>query len=62
APISAELYNGWTVELSTNPMYDIHKRSIETGIAPYQPVLLNTKDGKSDNIIEQAKVWIMQDQ
>jgi len=57
-PISAELYNGWTVKLSTNPVFDINKRSIESGIRPDQSIELS-KDAKSDNIIEAAKTWIL---
>ena len=57
-PISAELYNGWTVKLSTNPVFDINKRSIESGIKPDQSIEL-TKDTKIDNIIEAAKTWIL---
>jgi len=58
-PISAELYNGWTVKLSTNPVFDINKRSIESGIAPDYSVELNTKETQKDNIIETAKTWIL---
>ena len=57
-PISAELYNGWTVKLSTNPVFDIHKQSIESGIKPDQTIELG-KDTKKDNIIETAKEWIL---
>ena len=56
--ITAELYNGWTVKLSTNPVFDINKRSIESGIEPDYPIALN-KDTQSDNIIEAAKEWIL---
>ncbi len=60
-PISAELYNGWTVELSTNPIFDINKRSIESGIEPHHIVMLDTKDNaQTDNIIESAKKWILE--
>ena len=57
-PISAELYNGWTVELSTNPVFDVHKKSIESGIVPDHSVMLD-KDTQKDNIIEFAKSWIL---
>ena len=57
-PISAELYNGWTVKLSTNPVFDIEKRSIESGIKPDYTVVLS-KDTQRDNIIEFAKGWIL---
>ena len=57
-PISAELYNGWTVEFSTNPVFDTNKRSIERGIEPDYNIKLNAKNSK-DLIIEAAKVWIL---
>jgi len=57
-PISSELYNGWTVKLSTNPVFDVFKRSIESGIEPDQSIELS-KDAKTDNIIEAAKTWIL---
>jgi len=57
-PISAELYNGWTVKLSTNPVFDIEKRSIESGIKPDYSVALG-KDSKKDDIIEAAIAWIL---
>ena len=57
-PISAELYNGWTVELSTNPVFDTEKRSIEGGIKPHYSIALN-KSNQKDDIIEAAKAWIL---
>ena len=57
-PISAELYNGWTVKFSTNPVFDINKNSIEQGIAPHRRIALNN-DTQRDNIIEAAKTWIL---
>jgi len=57
-PISAELYNGWTVKLSTNPTFDIEKRSIESGVKPDYSVALG-KDSKKDEIIEAAIAWIL---
>ena len=57
-PISAELYNGWTVKLSTNPVFDIHKRSIESGIKPHISIALS-KNSQKDDIIEKAKEWIL---
>lgn len=63
-PISTELYNGWMVELSTNPVFDTNKKSIESGIEPHDNVSLQaeTPGGhrKTDNIIESAKKWILQ--
>jgi len=57
-PISAELYNGWTLKLSTNPVFDVLKRSIESGIKPHFPIAL-IKNAQKDNIIETAKEWIL---
>ena len=57
-PVSAELYNGWTVKLSANPVFDVHKRSIESGIKPHTSIALN-KNSQTDNIIESAKEWIL---
>jgi C-terminal processing protease CtpA/Prc len=57
-PISAELYNGWTVKLSTNPVFDVNKKSLETGVKPNHFIELG-KDAKNDNIIEAAKEWIL---
>ena len=57
-PITAELYNGWSVKLSTNPTFDTSKRSIESGIEPDRHMALN-KDSQNDNIIEAAKLWIL---
>ena len=58
-PISAELYNGWTVKLSTNPVFDTRKQSVESGIQPDVSVALNTKNSQKDDIIEAAKSWIL---
>ena len=57
-PISAELYNGWTVKFSTNPVFDINKRSIESGVKPDIPIALD-KTVQGDNIIESAIEWIL---
>ena len=57
-PISAELYNGWTVKLSTNPTFDVHKRSIESGITTDYSVSMQ-RDSKKDDILEAAKTWIL---
>ena len=57
-PISAELYNGWTVKLSTNPTFDIYKRSIEAGVEPDVSVAIGNDYGK-DDIVETAKEWIL---
>ncbi len=58
-PITAELYNGWTVEFSTNPIFDTNKESIEPGIEPHQIIMLDSKNDQ-DNIIEAAKNWILE--
>ncbi len=58
-PLSMELYNGWMVELSTNPIFDIDKKSIESGIEPHQVIMLEQRTDKKDNIIESAKDWIL---
>ncbi len=57
--VSTELYNGWKVELSTNPLFDIDKQSIESGIAPHQNMSLISNDRGVDNLIESAIDWIM---
>jgi len=57
-PTSAELYNGWTVKISTNPVFDIEKRSIESGVKPDYFIELG-KDAQKDHIIETAKAWIL---
>ena len=63
-PITLELYNGWAVKLSTNPVFDIKQNSIEQGIAPDQSIALtgnnNNRDNSNrDNIIEAAIEWIL---
>jgi len=57
-PISAELYNGWTVNFSTNPVFDNKKESIEHGIEPHINIALDNNT-QVDNIIETAKKWIL---
>ena len=57
-PISAELYNGWTVRFSTNPVFDNEKNSIEQGIEPHFRISLDNNNQR-DNIIEAAKTWIL---
>jgi len=56
-PISAELYNGWTLKLSTNPVFDTEKRSIEPGVKPDYFVALKNNT-KEDDIIVAAVAWI----
>jgi len=57
-PISAELYNGWTVKLSTNPVFDVEKQSIESGVKPDYSIELS-RNSQNDNILEAAKAWIL---
>ena len=57
-PITAELYNGWTVEFSSNPVFDTKKKSIESGISPDFSIALD-KENNQDNLIEAAKTWIL---
>jgi hypothetical protein len=57
-PISAELYNGWTVKFSSTPFFNVKKQSIESGVSPDYYITLN-KDSRNDNIIEAAKTWIL---
>lgn len=57
-PLSAELYNGWTVELSANPVFDVNRKSIESGIDPDYAIALDDKTIRNDNMIESAKKWI----
>ncbi|MFV0554887.1 MAG: S41 family peptidase [Mangrovibacterium sp.] len=52
APFSSELYNGWQVRFSRNPLYDKDKKHIEFGIEPDISVDM-TNDGK-DRIIDEA--------
>lgn len=55
-PMSYELPNGWLIRLSSVPMYDRDKRSIEGGIQPNVAVNLTvamTAQGK-DDLIEKA--------
>lgn len=55
-PLSYELPNGWIVRLSSVPMYNREKQSIENGVKPDVPVNLTTElaaQGK-DDLIEKA--------
>ncbi len=51
-PMSYELPNGWTIRFSSVKMYDIDKRSIESGIKPDVLDTLISRD--YDDIIENA--------
>ena len=56
APFSSELYNGWQVLNSRNPLFDKDKRQIEFGIEPDIHVDMNKDDEYNgiDSIIEYA--------
>lgn len=60
-PLSYELPNGWLVRLSSVPMYDRDKRSIEAGVAPDLPIDLTDElaaQGK-DDIVEKAVEFLL---
>lgn len=56
APFTSELYNGWQVLNSRNPLYDRNKKQIEFGIEPDIHVDMNKDDEYNgiDSIIEYA--------
>jgi len=51
---SSELYNGWKVRISRNPIYDINKATIENGIEPDFYINMKAEDEEKgiDSIIE----------
>jgi hypothetical protein len=55
-PFSAELYNGWQVRTSRNPLFDANKQHIEFGIEPDIRVDMDKDDEYNgvDTIIEEA--------
>lgn len=55
-PFSYELYNGWELRLSKNPLYDKNKELIEDGISPDIYVDMDNEDeaNGTDTIIEYA--------
>jgi hypothetical protein len=55
-PLSSELYNGWRVRFSTNPITDAHQKNIELGIGPDIAVDLDSVDLQNgiDTMIETA--------
>ncbi|HNW51649.1 MAG TPA: S41 family peptidase [Prolixibacteraceae bacterium] len=59
-PFSSELYNGWQVRLSRNPIVNANKESIENGIQPDKKVNMNKIDEGNgfDSIIEFALDFI----
>lgn len=60
-PLSYELPNGWLVRLSSVPMYNADKESIEAGVEP--DIYVNTTDESAaqgkDDIIEAAVAWLL---
>ncbi|MDR3365665.1 MAG: peptidase S41, partial [Prevotellaceae bacterium] len=56
APFSGELYNGWRVRISRNPLFDANKQHIEFGIEPDIRVDMDKDDEYEgvDSIIEYA--------
>jgi len=61
-PFSAELYNGWQLRLSRDPMFDANKHHIENGIEPHIFVDMNKDDeyNNIDSIIEYAVDFLKQ--
>lgn len=55
-PISSELYNGWQLGYSINPLFDKEKNHVESGIEPDIYLDMNKDDeyNNIDNIIEYA--------
>ncbi|MBK8806101.1 MAG: S41 family peptidase [Bacteroidales bacterium] len=53
-PILNELYNGWSVRYSANPMFDSEKKHTEFGIAPTYFVQMDTTNREFDSILESA--------
>jgi hypothetical protein len=56
APLSSELYNGWRLRISRNPLFDVNKQHIEFGIEPHIRVDMDKDDEYDgvDTIIETA--------
>jgi hypothetical protein len=61
APLSAELYNGWRVRISRNPLFDVNKEHIEFGIAPDIRVDMDKDDEYNgvDTIIDSAVSYLV---
>jgi hypothetical protein len=55
-PLSAELYNGWQLRISRNPLFDANRQHIEFGIPPDIRVDMDKDDEYNgiDSIIERA--------
>jgi len=61
APFSSELYNGWKLRLSRDPLFNITKESIENGIKPDIHVDMAKEDEMNgdDSIIEFAINYLL---
>lgn len=61
APFSSELYNGWEVRISRDPVFNVQKESIEAGIAPDILVSITPEDEQNgvDTIIEFAIDYLL---
>jgi hypothetical protein len=59
-PLSSELYNGWSVRISRNPLFDVNKEHIEFGIAPNIHVDMDKDDEYNgfDTIIDSAVSYL----
>ena len=59
-PISSELLNGWRLKLSIDPLFNIHKESIEEGIPPDIAKSISKTDEKNgfDRILNYAIAYI----
>jgi len=61
-PVSSELPNGWRVRFSANPLFNIYKQHIESGIAPNYYVNMDSSDEAKgiDTILEEAIDYLIQ--
>ena len=61
APLSSELYNGWQLRTSRNPLFDLDKQHIEFGIAPNIRVDMDKDDEYNgfDTIIDSAISYLV---
>ena len=62
-PISSELYNGWQLGYSINPMFDKEKNHTESGIEPdiYLDMDKDDEYNNIDNIIEYSIDYLKTD-
>jgi hypothetical protein len=60
-PLSAELYNGWQLRISRNPLFDVNKEHIEFGIEPNIRVDMDKDDEYNgvDTIIDSAVNYLV---